>query len=136
MRNLYSTIYDPQSAWIFAVIKPGFLKQSKEIVDAFEQNGWHLVKTRTKQLLLAEARLLYKVHKKEKFYDDLCTYMASDLSVGLMFTKNRPMTDGVFKETNKIKNKLRAAYGESDMRNVLHSSDSLDAMKAESTLYF
>ena len=123
-------------AWIFAVVKPGFENKCKDIIELFEKKGWKLSRTRTKQLTLREAHQLYLVHKKEKFYEDLCEYMASDISVGLIFEKPGKISKAIFDEVGKIKDIVREKWGRDDMRNVLHSSDSLSAMERESELYF
>ncbi len=129
-------IHDNNKKWIFVVIKPGFQKYSKEIIKRFEKSGWLLTKMRPKQLLLSEAKELYRVHSKEDFYKSLCEYMSSDISTGIIFTKSSKMSDKVFDSVDKIKDEIRNKYGESDMKNVLHSSDSLDNMKRESSIYF
>jgi nucleoside diphosphate kinase len=41
-----------------------------------------------------------------------------------------------FGEVKKIKDEIREKYGESDMRNVLHSSDSQENMDAEALIFF
>jgi nucleoside diphosphate kinase len=123
-------------AWIFVVIKPGFLNRAQDIVNIFNEHGWKLSRTRTKQLTLREAKTLYLIHKDEDFYDDLCNYMSSDISTGMIFEKSGQINKEMFEETNKIKDQIREAWGESDMRNVLHSSDSLSAMESESQIYF
>lgn len=122
--------------YIFTVIKPGFLNIGQKIIERFEEDGWKVSKMRTKQLLLSEARLLYSVHKKEDFYKDLCIYMSSGPSTAIIFTKDDLMDNDIFKEVSEIKDEIRKEYGESDMRNVLHSSDSLEHMEVEQVIYF
>ena len=137
---LESVIVDNQGqsgAWIFAVIKPGFLHLAQPIIEHYSELGWKLKKTRTKKLLLSEAKKLYAVHKKEDFYKSLCEYMSSGESMALIFANNLlKISDEMFKQTNEIKDIIREKYGESDMRNVLHSSDSYQAMLNESSIYF
>ena len=119
---------------IFVVIKPGFLDKSQDIINIYNEEGWQLVTTTVKQLLLEEAKKLYKVHKKEDFYKDLCDYMASGLTRAMIFSK--ATTDDEFKDATRIKDIVREKYGESDMRNAVHSSDSLEHMKEEAGVYF
>jgi nucleoside diphosphate kinase len=119
---------------IFVVIKPGFLDKSHDIISIYEKAGWKLVTTTVKQLLLSEAEKLYNIHKKEDFYKDLCNYMSSSATRAMIFSK--ATTDDEFKEATKLKDSIREKYGESDMRNVVHSSDSLEHMKEESSVYF
>ena len=119
---------------IFVVIKPGFLDKAQDILDIYKEEGWTLKFSTIKKLLLSEARELYKVHKKEEFYKGLCDYMSSDITRAMIFTKETDKDE--FKEATRIKDVIREKWGESDMRNVVHSSDSLENMKHEVSIYF
>ena len=140
MKSLYEFIDANTRAFdIFTIIKPGFLNLSKEIVERFNEKGWELYKTRTKKLLLSEAKELYKIHKNEKWYEPLCNYMSSGESMAIMYRKvyyDGEKNPDIFKETGEIKDAIREEYGESDMRNVMHSSDSLEHMENEMKIYF
>ena len=136
MESLGSSLVDDSKYNIFVIVKPGSLGLIPEVVKTFEDKGWVLDRIRPKHLLLDEAKRLYDVHKKEDFYEDLCKYMSSDVSVGIIFTKDKPMSKKMFAETGKIKDGIRKKYGESEMRNVLHSSDSLERMQIERGIYF
>ena len=59
--------------------------------------------------------------------------MSSDLSTGIIVTKK---TNTPFEEIAEIKDKFRKKYAESDMRNVMHSSDSRESMDKEMYCYF
>jgi len=120
--------------WIFTVVKPGFLDKAQDVIKTFEERGWEVLKTCPKKLSIAEARKLYAVHKKEDFYKSLCNYMASGLSLGIIFRKKN--CADVFTVANSVKKFIRKKWGESDMRNVLHSSDSFSNMEIESSIYF
>lgn len=119
---------------IFVVIKPGFLDKAQEILDIYKDEGWTLKFSTVKQLLLSEARELYKVHKKQDFYKDLCDYMCSGVTRAMIFTKETNKDE--FKEATRIKDVIREKWGESDMRNVVHSSDSKENMDHEAGIYF
>ena len=118
---------------VLVVIKPGFENLLGTLCDLFKQKGYKIVKTKTKQLLLSEAKELYKVHAKEDFYEDLCKYMSSGLSTAMILYKK---SDDIFKDFENLKDKIREEYGESDMRNVIHSSDSYKNFTHESQVYF
>ena len=128
-------VYSKNAKSIFVIIKPGFLPLCSKILQIFEEKGWNISQLRTKQLLLSEARALYSIHQKEDFYDDLRKYMSSGLTMAFIFTKN-DATGDIFEETGKIKDIIRKKWGESDMRNVIHSSDSLEHMNKEASIYF
>ena len=121
----------------FIVIKPGFINLSEEILNKFTNRGFTIEKTKPKVLTVDEAKKLYDVHKKESFFEDLVKYMSSGESIGVMFTPNKKMTDEfLFKTIDELKDSIRKEWGESDMRNVMHSSDNLENMKTESAIYF
>ncbi len=129
-------IYNKENQRIFTVIKPGFLHLAKNIIEIFNKNGWEVSKLRTKQLLRKEADKLYAVHKKESFYNDLCKYMSSGPSLAIIFTRDKLNNDKIYKEVSEIKDRIRKKWGESEMRNVLHSSDSYEHMLKEMSIYF
>lgn len=133
---LTKNMNDPmRSNHVLAVVKPGFDSLLGTLCDLFKDNGYEIVKTKTTKLSLADAKQLYKVHSKEDFYDDLCEYMASGLTTAFILKKKTPVFD-VFKDFEKLKEKIREEYGESDMRNVLHSSDSYKSFTHEAGIYF
>lgn len=119
---------------VFVVLKPGSLDLAQTVIERFSQDGWEVAQTITKKLLLSEAQKLYKVHRKEDFYKDLCEYMCSDICRAFIFEKSNILDP--FEEVKKIKEEIRETYGESDMRNVLHSSDSQKAMDSEASVFF
>ena len=136
MKNLKEYITEGIDSYkkIFVVIKPGFLDKSQEILDIYKDEGWTLKFATIKQLLLSEAKELYKVHKKQDFYKNLCDYMSSDITRAMIFTKETNKDE--FKEATRIKDVIRDKWGESDMRNVVHSSDSKENMEHEAGIYF
>ena len=136
MKHLQTHISQRLSQKIFVVLKPGFMNLSQTIIDIFKESGWEMEKTVVKKLLLSEAQQLYKVHSKEEFYKPLCEYMCSDICRAFIFTKPGIQTKKTFAEVKEIKDKIREEYGESDMRNVLHSSDSEKNMDLESSIFF
>jgi nucleoside-diphosphate kinase len=118
---------------VLVVIKPGFENLLGTLCELFKQNGYKIVKTKTKRLLESEAKSLYMVHAKEDFYEDLCKYMSSGPSTAMILYKK---SDNIFKDFEKLKDIIREEYGESDMRNVIHSSDSYNNFTHESQVYF
>ena len=133
MKQLKMYLTDPKKDEVFVIIKPGFLKKSAEIMEMIREEGFELVKTKTKFLTLDEAKKLYLIHKDEEWYKSLCDYMSSDLTLGLLFKSDdkEPL-----KKMAEVKDKVREKFGESDMRNVIHSSDSYEHMLDEQCIYF
>jgi nucleoside-diphosphate kinase len=118
---------------VLVVVKPGFQELIPVITDKFVNNGYKIVKMTTKRLQLEEAKQLYKIHKKEEFYKPLCEYMSSGPTTAFILYKN---TENIFDDFAKIKDKIREEYGQSEMRNVLHSSDSYKNFTHEASVYF
>lgn len=135
MKHLAQTINESMNkSKVFVVLKPGSLDLAQTVIERFAQDGWIVSQTTTKKLLPTEAHTLYKVHRKEDFYKDLCEYMCSDICRAFIFEKSNILDP--FEEVKKIKEEIREKYGESDMRNVLHSSDSQEAMDNEAGVFF
>lgn len=125
---------DPmQKDHVLAVVKPGNDSLIGKLCGIFKENGYTIVKTKTTRLTLAQAKQLYKVHAKEDFYSSLCDYMCSGPTTAFILKKK---SDNIFDEFAKLKDKIREDFGESDMRNVLHSSDSYKSFTHESQVYF
>lgn len=119
---------------VLIVVKPGSLDHTQSVIDKFGEAGWEVCNTTIKTLLPQEAKQLYKVHKDEDFYDSLCEYMSSGPCRAFLISN--PESLHPFKDVAKIKDEIRELYGESDMRNVLHSSDSKENMENEASIFF
>lgn len=118
---------------VLVVVKPGFENLLGTLCNIFNENNYSIVKSRTTRLTLDQAKRLYITHKKEDFYSNLCDYMCSGSTTAFILKKK---SDDIFKEFAKLKDKIREDFGESDMRNVIHSSDSYKAFTHESQVYF
>ena len=114
----------------FIIIKPGFLKYSTRILDELLSKGFVVRNRSIQKLTLETAREIYIPHKDESFYDDLCQYMSSDYSMGVTLLNTKGL------DLVAIKDEIRKRYGVDEMRNAIHSSDSVENMKRESKLYF
>lgn len=125
---------DPMSKnHVLVVVKPGFQELIPTITDKFVKAGYKIVKMTTKRLQLEEAKQLYKIHKKEDFYKSLCEYMSSGTTTAFILYKN---VNKIFDDFVKLKDEIREEYGQSEMRNVLHSSDSYKNFTHEASVYF
>ena len=123
--------------YYFIVIKPGFLHLAQKIIEIYTGEGFELQKMRTTKLTDDFAKKLYITHKKEDFYKDLCEYMSSGLSMAIQLGLGRHnISPETLQKLLKIKESIRDEYGESDMRNVIHSSDSWENTRKESKIYF
>lgn len=119
---------------VFVVVKPGFIDKANQIIDKFARKGFVFKQMRTKQLTMGEAKRMYYVHKDEDFYYGLCKYMSSAPCLGIMFDASG--IEDPFKITDELKDQIRKQFGEDEMRNCLHSSDNVENMKKESSVFF
>lgn len=117
----------------FAILKPGFLDLQKDFENELEDNGWKISDLTKIKMGLDDAKNLYKSHEKEDFYDDLCKYMSSDKCIAYELYKD---CKDPIKDLKKLKDKVRDKWGKDDMKNCMHSSDSLENVKRESDICF
>lgn len=142
MRNLSAYvvkelgIFSPEQSHGFILIKPGEEKYSQAIIRMFEDRGWSVAKVRTKTLLEKEAKALYAPHKDKDFFKPLVQYMISGPCTGIVLTRKGEASKKDFKDIAEVKDLVRERWGESDMRNVLHSSDSEERFKEEAGIFF
>ena len=117
----------------FVILKPEFLDHSDEWLKILQDNEWDILDKQTLTLSDEQAKELYKMHKDKDFYDDLCKYMSSGECLCCKCYKecNDPI-----EEMNKIKDDIRKKWGKDDMKNAMHSSDSLQNAKRESNIVF
>ena len=71
------------------------------------------------------------MHKDKPFYDDLCKYMSSNECVCCSCYKK---CDNPIKEMKDIKDIVREKWGIDDMKNAMHSSDSLENVNRENNI--
>ena len=123
---------DPKQMNGFAILKPGFLdyeQQWKDLIGKTE--GWDIIRCNRVYLEPEQAAELYSPHKDKDFYNDLCKYMSSGECV--CCTCHKDCKDPI-EEMKKIKDKVRNKWGIDDMKNAMHSSDSLDNVYRESKI--
>ena len=125
---------DNQSSSInaFVILKPGFLKYKDEWQKMIKNRGWQVLQEKRYHMSIDEAKQLYVMHKDKGFYNDLVKYMSSDDCIIMICHKN---CQDPIKDMDSIKKKFRDAYGESEMKNGMHSSDSLDNVIREAKIF-
>lgn len=130
MKSLVEFITEAQNKREFMIIKPEFLQYRNEIIEFLKQHNIIPIQELRKTLTLSEAKKLYKPHSKEDFYENLCKYMSSGDSIGFILCN--------FGNNNllELKDKIRDKYGVDEMRNAIHSSDSILNVYRESKIYF
>ena len=117
----------------FVILKPEFLDHEDEFIKLLNNNGWNIVQKQKRKLSDNEAKELYKMHKDKDFYNDLCKYMCSDDCLCCQCYKD---CKDPIKDMNALKDKVRKTWGKDEMKNAMHSSDSLENVNRESKLIF
>ena len=121
----------PRSINGFIILKPGFLEYEEPLCNMLQNNGWSIIEKKRCKLTPDQAAKLYINLNEKPFYNDLCQYMSSDNCLCCRCAKDCEDPIGDMKA---IKDKVRGQWGIDDMRNAMHSSDSQEAVDAESKL--
>ena len=117
----------------FVILKPEFLDHEEEFIKLLNNNGWDVIQKQKRTLTGDEAGELYKMHKDKDFYKDLCKYMSSGDCLCCMCYKD---CKDPIKDMDALKDKVRKTWGKDDMKNAMHSSDSLQNALRESKIVF
>ena len=117
----------------FAILKPGCMDHEDDWYKMLQNNGWDIIQKRKFKMDLDIAKKLYGNKKDEDYYDDLCKYMASDDCICVMLHKN---CNDPIDDLKKLKHKVRDNWGTDDMKNAMHSSDSIENVNREYKLIF
>ena len=129
----------PDNAKAFVIIKPEFLKYKDEIYEYITSKGF-IMHDHTNPITLSKKQVqtLYSCHKEKDFYDDLCDYMMSgDIEASLwVFDYDKYPRTNTISLMKEIKDHFRNKYGKSEMKNCMHSSDSLENVQREAKIIF
>lgn len=117
----------------FCILKPEFLDHIDDWVKMLQNNGWQIIQKKQLKLSNELASELYSCHKDKDFYSDLVQYMCSDDCLCCQCHKD---CDDPINDMNKLKDKCRNAWGKNDMKNAMHSSDSLENVDRERKIIF
>lgn len=143
MKNLRNFITEylctPKNAKAFIIIKPGFLEYKDEIFKYCADKGF-IMHDHTNPMKLTNKQItdLYGCHSKEDWYDDLCKYMASGevIAAEYVFDYDKHPGTNTIDLMKQIKHHFRDKYGKDDMKNCMHSSDSLENVQREGKIIF
>lgn len=136
MKSLTQFLSENKTQQALIVVKPGFTEYTPEILKMYQSGGWEICRMRTTRLDMGLAKVLYAPHKKEDFFEPLCKYMCSGLCTAIVLTRKGPVEPYYLEDVSAIKDKIRKKWGESEMRNVLHSTDSLERLPIEIGVFF
>lgn len=126
-----------------SIVKPDGVKKNLigEVISMFEKNGLRVSALRMIHLSKEEAKSFYFVHKERPFYNSLTEFMSEGpvvvmvLSGGSAISKVRDIM-GSTNPKDAAPGTIRAAFASDIERNIVHSSDSLQAAALEIPFFF
>jgi nucleoside-diphosphate kinase len=126
-----------------SIVKPDGVSRNLigEVYRRFEQAGLSIVASRMMHLSTREAEGFYAIHKERPFFKDLVRYMTSGPVVVQVLegegaiAKNREIM-GATDPKKAAQGTIRADFGESIERNVVHGSDSPQTAAFEIGYFF
>ncbi|OSP55413.1 nucleoside-diphosphate kinase [Pseudoruegeria sp. SK021] len=126
-----------------SIIKPDATRRNLtgKINAKFEEAGLRIVAQKRIQLSKAQAGAFYSVHADRPFYDELCTFMASEpvvvqvLEGESAIAKNREVM-GATNPADAAAGTVRAEFAESVGENSVHGSDAPETAAEEIAYFF
>ena len=126
-----------------SIIKPDGVARGLigEIYRRFENSGLRIIAARMLRLDVEQAREFYRVHSERPFYDSLVAYMSSGpIMVQILegdnaIQRNRDLM-GATDPARAAAGTVRADFGESVERNVVHGSDGPGTATEEIGFFF
>jgi nucleoside-diphosphate kinase len=127
----------------FSIIKPDATRRNLtgKINAKFEEAGLRIIAQKRIHMTKEQAGKFYEVHKERPFYDELCTFMASEPVVVQVLegenaiTKNREVM-GATNPADAAPGTIRAEFAESVGENSVHGSDAPDTAEQEIAYFF
>lgn len=129
---LIESINTDENINAFSILKPGFLQYEDKWFSLLENNNWLIENIKKLTMTRKQAKELYKFNADKDFYNDLVDYMCSGKVIVITAYKD---CENPIKEMDKLKDKFRKKYGKDEMRNGMHSSDSLTNVKREAKIF-
>jgi nucleoside-diphosphate kinase len=115
----------------FCILKPEFLEYEEDFLALLKNNGWKIVQKKKLLLTKEQSSNLYSPHKDKDFYKDLCDYMSSGECLCCSCHKD---CENPIEDMKKLKDKVRENWGKDEMKNGMHSSDSIENVNRESKI--
>lgn len=127
----------------FALVKPDGVQRGLvgEIVRRFEKRGLQLVALKMVRISRQLAEEYYAEHRGKPFFPGLVEYVTSGPSVAMLWEGENAITivRKTMGATDPVKadpGTIRADFGLSIGRNVVHGSDSAESATREAALFF
>ena len=127
----------------FCLVKPDGVQRGLigEIVKRFENRGLQLVALKMVRISRQLAEEYYAEHREKPFFAGLVEYVTSGPSVAMLWEGENAVavvrkTMGATDPAKAEPGTIRADFGLSIGRNVVHGSDSPESAKRETALFF
>ena len=135
MKSLKDFINESKENYVnaFVKLKPEFLEYEDKWLKMLDEDEWDILDKKKLTLTKEQAEQLYMMHKGKDFYDDLVEYMSSG---ECLCAKCYKECEDPIEEMGSLKDKVRDKWGKNDMKNAMHSSDSIENVKRESKIVF
>ena len=135
MKSLKDFINESKENYVnaFVILKPEFLEHEDKWLKMLDEDEWDILDKKKLTLTKEQAEQLYMMHKGKDFYDDLVEYMSSG---ECLCAKCYKECEDPIEEIGSLKDKVRDKWGKNDMKNAMHSSDSIENVKRESKIVF
>ena len=135
MKSLKDFINESKENYVnaFVILKPEFLEYEDKWLKMLDEDEWDILDKKKLTLTKEQAEQLYMMHKGKDFYDDLVEYMSSG---ECLCAKCYKECEDPIEEMDSLKDKVRDKWGKNDMKNAMHSSDSIENVKRESKIVF
>ena len=127
----------------FCLVKPDGVQRGLvgEVVRRFEARGLQLVALKMVHISRQLAEEYYAEHRGKPFFPGLVDYVTSGPSVAMLWEGENAVavvrkTMGATDPANAEPGTIRADFGLTISRNVVHGSDSVESAKREAALFF
>ncbi len=114
-----------------AIVKPDAVERNLigEVIKRFEEKGLRVVALRMVKLTKEEAEGFYAVHKSKPFFESLTDFMSSGVCVPMVLEGEDAISRirtimGATDPKKAALETIRASFGSTIERNIVHGSDS------------
>lgn len=125
------------------MIKPDAVERglTGPIVTLLEETGFKIVALKKLRLDTTDAEAFYQVHRERPFFKSLTEYISSGPVVAMVLEKDNAVESlrelmGATDPSEAADGTIRARWGESIERNVIHGSDGPDTAATETAFFF
>jgi nucleoside-diphosphate kinase len=125
------------------IVKPDAVERglAGKIISMAEDRGFKIVELKVLRLSLANAQVLYAVHREKPFFGPLTEYMSSGPCVACLLERDdavKAMRElvGQVDPAKSAEGTVRKLYGLDVQRNAVHAPDSIENAQREIGLVF